>query len=168
MAIKNKLKVLIDHSLLTDEMIVDKLIDIVYAEHKQNTLKLFLDIQERERKEMEVERNLMYMGLLSALGNLGIIGKHLLEDKTSREAKAFTKELFEGDNIAYLLDAIKVAFPKGKVTNHSGAMTWVFDKFLKTFMLHSNMYLNGISRGWAKTFNHTEYLNKVFNNHKDK
>jgi hypothetical protein len=30
------------------------------------------------------------------------------------------------------------------------------------------MYLNGASKGWAKTFNHTEYLNKVFNNHKDK
>ena len=35
-------------------------------------------------------------------------------------------------------------------------------------MTHSNMYLNGVSKGWAITFNHLPYLKKVFNNHKSK
>ena len=169
MAIRTKLKMLIDHSLLTDEMIVDKLVDIVYDAYKKDTLKLFLTLQEIERKEMEIERNNMYMGLTDSLGNLGIISQHLLEDKTSREAKAFTKELFEGDNIGYIMNAIKAAFPKGKVTNHNGAMVWVFNKFRDIVLKHSSMYLNGASKGWAMIFNHLPYLKKVFNIHnKDK
>ena len=141
------------------------LVEIVYSENKSKTVKLFLRLQELERKEMKEELMLHYMASESNMNNVVHVSKALLENKTSDKAKMIAAILFEDDNIPQLIQHCISYFPKGNSYGASNSGVWYFTKFKEMLVKYKEKYQEGgSSRSWAENFNYSEYIDLVLNN----
>ncbi len=127
-------------------------------------LPLFLRIQQLEVDRVKEEKLVLYRGLEESMHNSVSLGKHLLEDKTSRQAKDYAKFLFESfeGNIAMLINTMKAYFPKGVSDGASNNGKWFYDKFVELLKANKDKYLpNGDSYNWVQMFKHEEYINLI-------
>lgn len=169
MKIKEKLQQLLELTpFITEEILIEEMLNIVYSYHKKNTLKLFLQIQELEKKRIQEENNLLYRGLQDAM-HLGAHGaRELLENKTSKQAKDYFKCVFKSKNIAYVINICKAYFPNGTSEGASNNGKWFFEQFVTILKENKDRYLEGgKSYEWAKIFDHLNYINLVLENNKD-
>lgn len=160
MKLKEELTDLIGSMDFIDDHVAEHmLMDIIYKRNKGDTLKLFLGIQDRDKKRMEEEVSKHYQATQSAMHNLSGISRPLLEDKTSRGAREYAKYLFEGDNISGVIDIIKIYFPDGTYGGAANAGVWFFDKFVDMLKANREKYEEGgDSREWAERYGHSEYI----------
>ena len=159
------------HDIITSPFILDKhvkelLAEEVFKEYGDDATTLFMKFQELQRKKEKEANMILYHGLQDALHNLVGIGKPLLEDKTSRKAKAMTEILFKEGNIAYLINIMKAYFPSGKVGGASSNGAWLFDSFESLLVKNRTKYeKGGDSEDWARLMNHTDYIELILKNY---
>lgn len=152
-----------------DEILNITLINEIYEYNKENTLKLFLKIQEFEHNRLKKENNKYYKATVESLNIHAHLSMLLLEEKTSRQAKNYVNYILNSDNIASIIDVCKVIFPKGNAIGHNKVQIWFFDKFVN--MIKNNLcqyQKGGKSRKWADNFDHTEYIDKIIELHINK
>lgn len=148
----------------TDEEVLTEIIKELYGHSKGDLLPAFIAIDKLAKEEAKAERQLMYRGVEDMIGNFSMVSMHLLEGKTSRQAKDRVKYLTlnEEGNIAHMIAAMKAYFPDGKVNGASNAGTWYFNKFKDLLLKNKSKYLKGgSSYNWAIDYEHFEYI-KLF------
>lgn len=142
-----------------------KMLNIIYNKNKENTLSLFLQIQNKDKQRIEAEKMLLYRGLESGMHSFSHLARELLENKTSKQAKGFLKYALKENNLAYLIDICKAYFPSGNSKGASENGKWFFSKFKEMLERTKKDYeKDGDSYRWAKSFDHLVYINLVLNN----
>ncbi len=156
--------------VLPDKEIEGLLLDlIIYKRNKENTLKLFLEIQDRDKKRIKEENQKLYMGIESAMHNFAGVSKYLMEGKNSRKAKEYLKMILSEKNIAYLINICKAYFPNGTSKGASNLGKWFFEQFTNMIKEHGHLYLEGgEDHKWAKRFDHVDYIKLVIENMDEK
>ncbi len=153
---------IIDNADNGEKYVNQDMLQYLYDINKENTLTLFLNIQELERKEQKQELQTMYMGLESSMHNFSNLSRRLLEDKTSRQAKASAEEYIESGNLAYLIYICKAYFADGEYNGASNSGKWVLDSFINILRNNKAKYIEGgDSYDWAKNHGHEDYINLI-------
>lgn len=161
---RKKLETILDNAqFLTDKQLESALINLIYEKNKDNTLNLFLRIQELDKERIQKENNRLYRGLESGMHMFSSLSRSFLESKS--EASSYLKEALDGDNISHLIIVCKSYFPKGKSDGASNNGKWFFSKFTDMLVKHRKKYEDGGEYySWAKNQGHTEYINLVLEN----
>lgn len=147
---------------LPEDKVIDSLIELVHDIYKDRMLVLFLKINELDKKDIKAQNLLFYRGLEDGMHGMTFLGSHLLEDKTSKQAKSFAKDQFEGNNLAHIIYICRAYFPKGTSEGASNNGKWFFDKFLSILKENKDRYLEGgDSYDWTIMFNHKDYIDLV-------
>jgi len=147
------------------EVVLKTIVEYIYSQYKDDTLKLFLTLQELEKKEIKKEKEILHFGLQDAMHGLSALGSSLLEEKTSRQAKATAKFYFRSENLANLINICKPYFPDGVAGNASASGEWFFKQFVNLLIKHKDKYTKGgDSYDWVKQYDHEEYINLVLKN----
>lgn len=153
----------------SEEVVYQKLVEIIHTRYKKDMLTLFLQIQELDKLDMQKKLQTMYLGLQDGMHNSAILAKLLLESKTSRAAKEAAAYYFKSDNIASLINIMKAYFPNGKADGCSNAGRWFYDSFVEQLMLHKHKYLEGgSSYNWVTMYGHEDYINLILKINNDK
>jgi len=153
-----------EYAGMSDVDLSDTLLRMLYSHSGGDILNYFMILQEEDRKAKNEELNMMYQGLQESMHNFVDLGKQLLENKTSKQAKSSAKLLLENEdgNIAHMINTMKSYFPNGTVGCASGYGKWFYNKFVIQLMKHKEKYLpNGESYDWVKLFEHEEYINLI-------
>lgn len=159
---RKELEKILNNPFLTDNGVESEVLKLIYSKNKENTLNLFLKIQELDKKRIEEENMILYRGLEDGMHSLTSVCKHLLEEKTSRKAKDYAKILFKEVNIAYLINICKAYFPEGNSKGASNNGKWFFEKFKEMVINNKEKYLEGgDSYKWVQMQGHESYINKI-------
>lgn len=159
---KDLLRLANNISFLTDDAIKTELISIIHKEYKDDMLPLFLRIQQLDKEEQERKNRILYGGLEDAMHNMTNLGKYLLEEKTSRQAKDSAKFMFTGDNIAYLIRVAMAYFPNAVSDGASNNGKWFFDKFVEMVLANRHKYQKGGNdRTWLQNMNYDKYIDLI-------
>jgi len=154
-------------TFLPEEDVMGFIIDYVYSNKKENTLDLFLKIQELDRLRVKEENNLLYRGLEESMSNFGIIARHLVEDKTSRQAKDTTNHLCLGDNLASLIRSCMAFFPDGERGGTARSTGWILLKLVDILKNHKEKYIEGgINYSWSCMMGYDNYIALIIEKHK--
>ena len=148
----------------SESEVYHQLINLIHSKYKDKMLPLFLRIQQLEVDRIKEEKLVLYKGVEESMHNTSSLAKHLLEDKTSKQAKDFAKYLFENfeGNIAMLINTMKSYFPNGTSEGTSNNGKWFYDKFVELLTKNKTKYLpGGSSYDWVQMFNHEEYINLI-------
>lgn len=151
--------------VLDEDYVHNKLIDYVYNHHKENTMKIFLAIQENERSEMKDKLRYYRWGIEESAGHLAILSKDV-ENKKIKSAKDSVSFWFNEENVAHIINTCRVIFPNAEYDGAAQAHRWIFDKFVSILKEHKHLYIEGgESRGWADNFGYAEYIDLVIEKH---
>lgn len=149
-----------------EEIILERLIDVIYEHKKSKTLEIFLHIQELERRAKEAELQKMYTGLETSLHAFSSLSRHLLEDKTSAQAKSTAKYYAASDNIATLIMICKAYFHNGEYGGASLNGRWILDSLINMLRKNKSKYLEGgDSYQWVLNNDHKEYIDMLIEKH---
>jgi len=160
---KEKLQQLLSYLELgiPEDDVEKELLNFIYFKNKENTLNLFLRIQELDRQRIKEENNFYFQGLQDSLGSLGVIGEELLNKKDPKKAKAFAEFIFN-ENPSYLINCCKVYFPNAKSNGGSGATKFVMDKLVEMIRKNKSKYIKGgDSYDWTVMFKHDKYIELI-------
>ena len=148
--------------VLPDSHIDSLMLDLVYSRNKENTMKLFLEIQEKDKKRIKKKNQKLYMGLEGAMNSFVGLSRALLDGKNKRKANDYLDLIIKDGNIAYMIDVCKAYFPDGKPGGASNNGRWYFEQF-KNMLLENkeNFEEGGKDRRWAKSFDHLDYIELV-------
>lgn len=168
MDIRTQLEKILNNPLHTDKDINASLLHVVYEQNKGNTLELFLNIQELDKKRIRAENQLLYRGVESGMHSFSSLARTFLDNKTSHKAKSLLKFMLEENNAPYLIDVCKAYFPSGESKGASNNGVWFFDKFKDMLLVNKDNYdKDGKDYKWAKMFNHLEYIELVLLKNKE-
>ena len=148
-----------DNSLVLKEMV-----NVLFNHTDGNLLTFFMIIDKLSKDKRQKELNEMYQGLQDGMHSQAMLSRHLLEDKTSKQAKDFAKFYFnykDGD-IASLINIAKAYFKDGTANGASNSGHWWFEQFVKILKSNKDKYLEkGSSYKWACNYNHIDYIKLV-------
>lgn len=167
MSIKSKVRELLSNPLLDDKDFEKGLMNVIYENNKENTLSLFLTIQELDKRRMERELQLQSMAVSSGMHSLTHLIRLITENKTSKKAKLFIEMLLNGEGgLSYIIDIGKAVFPKGRPTTHSSNGRWFFEKLEQQIVSNRDSFnKDGDSYSWATNYNHIDFINLVLENY---
>lgn len=166
--IRKKLNEMLCNPLINESEYSRIVLGIVYDEHKEDTMAMFVQIQEKDKKRLRKEELKLKMAVENSMHSFIHIAKALLENKTSHKAKAFAKYAVDDDDITYLIDTCKVYFPDGKAKYAAPNAKWFLDKFIQILKKHKDKWIEGgSSRDWAVQFGHAEYIDLVLSQIED-
>lgn len=152
----------LQNPLMTDKELVKTLVGIVYNEHQDNTLNLFLQIQELDKKRIKAENQKLYLGLQDAVHNLSSYMS--CAEKRDWDKLLTIHEMYTDDgNLAHLIQICKAYFPEGNSKGASNSGKKFFDVFANLVKRYQNNYIpeTGTSHNWAKQFDYLDYLKLV-------
>lgn len=170
MKLKDKLKELVElFEIIGEKQVLNKLTNIIYDEYGENTLNLFLTIQQLDIQQVKIKQQELYRGMEFAMHSSSAMGRHLLEDKTSRQAKEYAKYVFtpKDANIASIIYTCKAYFIDGKSNGASNNGKWYFDKLIEILKTNKKDYLKGgKSYDWAINNDVADYIELVIKENK--
>ena len=168
---KNKLEIWLSAlkiGLVTEAQVLEEIVQFVYDRYKENTLTLFLQIQELDKKSKDKEYLFLYQGLQDAVHGMSGLARDIIENKTKMQVNERVKFYFKEDNIAMLIQICKAYFPSGNCNGASTSGKWFFEKFKEILIRHKSKYIKGgDSYQWTINMGHNDYIDLVLNN-KDK
>lgn len=152
-----------------DDFILGEFIELFYKHTSGNLFTHFLLIDKLVKKEQKDEILKMHFGVQDGMHNMASLSMKLLENKSEVKAKNVAKYYFrDSDGLPHLINIAKAYFQNGTAKGASMAGKWWFDNFLCVLKDNSARYLKGgKSYGWAKDFNHLDYIELVLEKNKD-
>ena len=158
-----KAAAIITNPFFTDKEMSTVLLDLIYEQHGDNTMAMFVKIQELEKKRVKEERLLLYRGLQDGIHNFVGVARKLKEEKTKRQANDYLRIMFFEDDICSMISTCKAYFPKGISRGASSNGKWYFETFLNVLRKHGEKYKEGgDSYNWVKNNDHEDYLELIF------
>lgn len=165
---KEKLIQIINNPFLKNDGDYEEvLIKLLYDVNKENTMNLFLRIQELDRKRIAVELLEWKIAAESTMNNFVGVSKKLLENKTSKQAKKYLDFIFDDDEvIVHLIHFCKIYFKDGTSKGSSNNGQWYFDKFKDSLLRTKEKWLpDGVNHNWVLKHEHEEYIKLILANH---
>ena len=165
--LREKLRSMAGNPMIDDNIIREELLDIIYDHYKDDTLKLFLAIEHKDKKHVEKENIKISIAATELMNMFSYVSKLLYDNKTSKQAKAYLEHVLHGDNISQLVMVCKALFPKASAEYSSALGRWFFGKFVAMLTNHEDKYSEGGDfYEWAKQMNHLDYIKLVLEKQK--
>jgi len=151
--------------IIARSLALNQLKDIIWDEYRENSMELFLKIQERERLEAKELLNLTRNGLQDAMHLVSNFSEYSINNKLAK-CKSLTNDIIFGENIANIIHIMRAYFPKGNDVFASKAGKSLFNKFVEQLLKCKEYYVvGGKHRDWADRYGHSEYIDLVLSNY---
>ena len=137
------------------------LIRFLYDKSNGSLLKYFLFIDEIEKARKEKENNEKYWAVWDGIHTIAHFSRALSEEKQPMKKLKIYDDMVFGKNIAYVINMVKAAFPKGVSDGASENGKYFFNRFVSNLKEHKEDYLTGESADWAKNFGHYDYIKLI-------